>query len=67
LLCVDAVDWFLGSLAQRDAITHRAHSTIHVVAATGVIDAIAVADIKVDLVASAGLAPTQSSMLTSGF
>jgi hypothetical protein len=32
--------------SQRDAITHQLHSAIHVAAAFGIIDAIAVADIE---------------------
>jgi hypothetical protein len=39
---------------QRDTITHRAHSTILVLAAFGIIDAIAVADIEA---ASAAILP----------
>src|SRR5260370_11732244 len=34
---------------QHDAITHRPHSTIHVAAAFGIIDPIAVTDIKTTL------------------
>ena len=37
------------SLAQRDAITHEPHSAIHVAAAFGIIDAIAVANVEAAL------------------